>query len=101
MGQKLGGWVQSWVGGSCPKYPPPPLINEAWSRPPPLKTPKVFETVFLQFEIWGKLLAPKAPKAPVNFVGLPREFFFTVCVYTQNTQSFAKTSKMGEKHKNN
>ena len=23
MGQKLGGWVQSWVGGSCPKYPPP------------------------------------------------------------------------------
>ena len=23
MGQKAGGWVQSWVGGSCPKYPPP------------------------------------------------------------------------------
>ena len=23
VGQKLGGWVQSWVGGSCPKYPPP------------------------------------------------------------------------------
>ena len=23
MGQKWGGWVQSWVGGSCPKYPPP------------------------------------------------------------------------------
>ena len=22
-GQKLGGWVQSWVGGFCPKYPPP------------------------------------------------------------------------------
>ena len=26
------GWVQSWVGGSCPKYPPPPLINEAWQE---------------------------------------------------------------------
>ena len=25
------GWVQSWLGGSCSKYPPPPLINEAWS----------------------------------------------------------------------
>ena len=23
VGQKSGGWVQSWVGGSCPKYPPP------------------------------------------------------------------------------
>ena len=30
VGQKLGGWVQSWVGGSCPKYHPPPLVNEAW-----------------------------------------------------------------------
>ena len=23
VGQKSGGWVQSWVGGSCPKYPHP------------------------------------------------------------------------------
>ena len=23
VGQKLGGWVQNWVGGSCPKYPLP------------------------------------------------------------------------------
>ena len=23
VGQKWGGWVQSWVGGSCPKQPPP------------------------------------------------------------------------------
>ena len=25
VGQKWSGWVQSWVGGSCPKYPPPLL----------------------------------------------------------------------------
>ena len=29
VGQKWGGWVQSWVGGSCPKYPPPPSYKRS------------------------------------------------------------------------
>ena len=32
LGQKLGGWVQSWVGGSCPKYPPPSYKRSLLAR---------------------------------------------------------------------
>ena len=38
VGQKLGGWVQSWVGGSCPKYPPPPSYKRSLVPVSPLPT---------------------------------------------------------------
>ena len=65
---------------------------------PPPDPPKVFEPVFLQFEILGEGSAPKAP----NFFFLPflRGYsFFIQCVYTQNTQTFVENSKMFEKHR--
>ena len=43
------------------------------------------------------MLAPKAPKL-FCLVSWGVLFFFTLCVYTQNTQNFVENSKMGEKH---
>ena len=41
-------------GAACSNSRPPP------SPPPPSRATKVFEPVFLQFEIFGKALPPKA-----------------------------------------
>ena len=61
-------------------------------------TPKVFEPVFLQFEILGERVGAKG--AENFFFALPEGvFFFTRCVYTQNTQNFVENSKMFEKHR--
>ena len=57
--------------------------------PPPSRPPKFSNPSFSNFRFRGKLLAPKAP----NF------FFFTLCVYTQNTHNFVENSKVGEKRK--
>ena len=68
--------------------------------PPPLQTPphppKFSNASFSNLRFLGKVLAPKAPK----FFFWPPEgvFFFTLCVYTQNTQTFVEKSKMGEKY---
>ena len=69
------------------------------SRPPPPSPdpPKVFEPVFLHFEILGERVGAKGAE---NFLALPEGvFFFTRCVYTQNAQNFAENSKMFEKHR--
>ena len=42
------------------------------------------------------------PKAQKKFFCPPEgAFFFTLWVYTPNTQNFVENSKMGEKHRNN
>ena len=98
MGVGVSRWVQSGglgngyltQGGRPVRIPDPP--------PPPPDPPKVFEPVFFHLRFWGKGLAPKAPK--LFFLPFLRGyFFFTLCVHTQNTQSFVENSKMFEKHR--
>ena len=76
---------------SRPQPPPPPL--------PPLQTPpKVFEPVFLQFEVLGERVGAKG--AEIFFLPFLRGYiFFTLCVCPQNTQNFVENSKMFEKHR--
>ena len=62
---------------------------------PPPDPPKIFQPVFLQFEILGERVGPKAPKFFLPFLRV----FSTLCVYTQNTQNFVENSKMFEKHR--
>ena len=55
---------------------------------PPFQTPqssKVFEPIFLQFEILGESVGA--------------EIFCNPCVYTPSTQNFVENSKMGEKRR--
>ena len=64
---------------------PPPL---------PIQALKVFEPVFLQFEILGKTVGAKG--ARLFFFGLLRGvFFLNPCVHTQNNESFFDNSKNG------
>ena len=66
------------------------------SRPsPPPNPPKVFKPVFLQFEILEERLGVEN-----LFFPFLRGFFFTLCVYTQNTRNFVENSKMFEKDRN-
>ena len=67
--------------------------------PPPPDPPKIFEPVFLQFEILGERVG--AEGAEFFFFALPEGvfLFFTLRVYTQNTQNFVEDSKMFEKHR--
>ena len=69
--------------------PPPPS--------PPPDPPKVFEPLFLQFEILGERVGTEG--AENLFTPFLRGFCFTRCVYTQNTQNFVENSKMFEKHR--
>ena len=75
-------------GAACSTSKPPP---------PPPDPPKVLGPVFLQFEILGERVGAKGAKF---FFAFPEGvFFFTLCVYTQNTQNFVENSKMFEKHR--
>ena len=58
--------------------------------------PKIFESVFLQSEIFGR----RRPRI-FSFLPFLRRYvsFFTLCVYTQNTQNFVENSKNFEKHR--
>ena len=49
--------------------------------------------------VWGEIVGAKG--AGKFFLASQGEKFFwcTVCVYTQNAQTFLENSKMGEKHK--
>ena len=62
------------------------------SPPSPSRPPKVFEPVFLQFDILGESVGAKGAE---NFF-CPAEgvWFFTPCVYTQNTPNFAEDAKI-------
>ena len=78
-------------GGRPVLVPDPP-------PPSPLQTPPKFSNPsFPNLRFWGKGLAPKAPK--IFLFPFLRGFFFTRCVYTQNTQNFVENSKMFEKHR--
>ena len=80
-------------GVACSISRPPPR-----PPPPPPDPPKVFESVFLQFEILGERVGAKG--AEILFLPfLRRCFFFIRCVYTQSTQTFVENSKMFEKHR--
>ena len=67
--------------------PPPPA--------PHFKTPQSFRTRLSPIsDFGGKCWRRKKTLASCGGI-----FFFTLRVYTQNTQNFVEDSKMGEKHK--
>ena len=64
-------------GGSLFEFQTPP--------PLPSRPPKDFEPVFLQFDILGESVAPKAPK--IFFSILRGYFFFTpMCLYSKYSE---------------
>ena len=88
--------------------PPPPYLPNTEAKggglfefqnppPPPPDPPQLFEPVFLQFEILGERVSAEGAE---NFLWPFLRgyfFFFTLCVYTQNTQNFVEKSKTFEK----
>ena len=69
-----------------------------FQTPPLPDPPKVFDPVYLQFEIVGERAGAKGAEF-FFFCTSEGVFFFTLCVYTQNTQNFVENSKMFEKHR--
>ena len=94
LGGGESGVCRNWGQGGRPvRIPDPPPLP-----PPPDPPPKVFEPVFLQFEILGERVGAKGAE---TFFPLLRGCFFfpTLCVYTQNTQNLVENSTMFEKHR--
>ena len=77
-------------GGGLFEFQTPP--------PSPDPPPKVFEPVFLQFEILGERVGAKGANSPPP-PPLPEGFFFPLCIYTQNTQNFVVNTKMFARHR--
>ena len=79
-------------GAACSNSRPP----SPSPSPSPPDPPKFSNPSFTKLRFWGKVLAPKA----LNFFFWPPDgvFFFTLRVYTQNTQNLVESSQMGEKH---
>ena len=83
--------MDAFQGGRPVRIPDPPSPLET---PPP----KFSNSSFSNLRFWGKGSAPKTPK--IFFLPFLRGyFFFTLCVYTQNTQNLMENSKMFEKHR--